>query len=336
MTASSSIVRAPEFWQTDGAAARLLDPIGRIYGLLGTLRQRWATPESADIPVICVGNLTVGGTGKTPTAIAIAEHVRDLGGRPHFLTRGYGGSERGPLQVDVDTHGAADVGDEPLLLARMAPTWVSADRAKGATRAASAGATHVIMDDGLQHPYLAKDLSFLVIDGAVGFGNWRLLPAGPLREPVDQALSRIDAAIVIGADRAMIGERLPADLLRLTADLHPAADASRFRGQRVLAFAGIGRPQKFFETLEDIGAELVETRSFPDHHSYRALEIEPILERARQFDAALVTTEKDHVRLPINLKKSVEKLAIRVQFNEADRLESLLQRFASRHAAAAK
>jgi tetraacyldisaccharide 4'-kinase len=329
-------VRAPEFWQNDGAAARLLDPVGRLYGLAGTFRRRFATQARASVPVICIGNLTVGGAGKTPTAIAIAKLLQDEGGRPHFLTRGYGGRECGPLRVRGETHSAAKVGDEPLLLARVAPTWVSADRAKGAARAAEAGATHIVMDDGLQNPYLAKDLTFLVIDGAVGFGNRRLLPAGPLRESVDQALSRIDAAIVIGADQTLLGELLPADLLTLAADLRPAPDAGVFDGQRVLAFAGIGRPEKFFQTLEELGAKLVETRSFPDHHPYSAMEIGAILDQARQFDAAPVTTEKDHVRLPANLKKAVEKLAICVRFNDADLLRSLLRRLSSSHAASAK
>lgn len=329
-------MRAPEFWQTDGVPARLLDPIGRLYGLAGVVRRRWATQVKAKIPVICIGNLTVGGTGKTPTAIALAHHLLDAGGRPHFLTRGYSGRERGPKRVSPVDHDAADVGDEPLLLARVAPTWVSVDRAKGAALATQTGATHIVMDDGLQNPYLAKDLTFVVIDGAVGFGNQRLMPAGPLREPINEAFSRIDAVIVIGRDQTGISERLPADIVRLTADFHPAADASRFAGQRVLAFAGIGRPEKFYQTLENLGAEIVETRSFPDHHRFNTLEIDAILERARQFDAACVTTEKDHVRLPLNLKNAVEKLAIDVRFNETDQLRNLLQRLPSSHAAPAK
>ncbi|MEM9442143.1 MAG: tetraacyldisaccharide 4'-kinase [Pseudomonadota bacterium] len=329
-------MRAPEFWNSDGVPARLLDPIGKLYGLAGTLRRRWATQSKARIPVICVGNLTVGGTGKTPTAMAVAQQLLDQGHCPHFLTRGYGGRERGPILVSPETHEALDVGDEPLLLARMAPTWVCSDRVTGATLAAQAGATHLIMDDGLQNPYLAKDLTFIVIDGATGFGNERLVPAGPLRESIDQALSRIDAAIVIGTDQAGIQERLPAGLLTLTANLQPSADARRFSGARVLAFAGIGRPEKFYETLDSIGADLVETRSFPDHHRFNALEIDAILERARQFDAACVTTEKDHVRLPLNLKNTVEKLAISVAFKEPDRLRNLLLHLPSSHAADAK
>jgi len=317
-------MRAPEFWKEDGALARLLDPIGRAYGIAGALRRRFVTPTSVDIPVICVGNLTAGGAGKTPTAIALARHLQARDAEPHILTRGYGGCERGPLRIDPEIHDAARVGDEPLLLAKAAPTWVSKDRVAGALAAIEAGASHIVMDDGLQNPHLAKDLALLVVDGAVGFGNRRLLPAGPLREQVDQALSRIDAVIVIGDDRTGVNARLPAGLTRLSAECLPEGPIDHLRGQRVLAFAGIGRPGKFYETLERIGAEIVEIRSFPDHHRYVPAEISELIAKARQFDAACVTTEKDHVRLPVNLRNFVEKLAIRVTIHEPERLNQLL------------
>lgn len=329
-------MRAPDFWQTDGVVARLLDPIGRVYGLAGRLRQRWVTPRSVSIPVICVGNLTAGGAGKTPTAIAIARHLQTRQAKPHFLTRGYGGRERGPLKVDPTINDAAAVGDEPLLLAQTAPTWVSADRIAGAEAAIDAGADHIVMDDGLQNPHLAKDLAFLVIDGAAGFGNRRLLPAGPLREPVDQAVSRIDAAIVIGPDHAGVDLRLPAGLEQLSATLHPAGEVDHLKDRPVLAFAGIGRPEKFYETLEQIGVELVKTRSFPDHHRYSPSEIRELIAEAGQFDAVCMTTEKDHVRLPLNLRKSVEKLPVRLEFDKPEYLDKLLLRALSGYAAPAK
>ena len=329
-------MHAPDFWQTDGLAGRLLDPVGRVYGLAGRLRQRWATPETVDVPVICIGNLTAGGAGKTPTAIAVARQLLAGGSSPHFLTRGYGGRLAGPVQVDPDGHDAEAVGDEPLLLARTAATWVSADRIAGARAAVAAGASHIVMDDGLQNPHLAKDLSLLVVDGAVGFGNGRLIPAGPLREPLGQALSRIDAAIVIGEDRVGLDATLPADLLKLSAELVPDGDPDHLKGRRVLAFAGIGRPAKFYATLRDFGAEIVETRSFPDHHPYRAGEIEALIARAGQFDAACITTEKDHVRLPLNLGKSVENLPVHLQFHEPERLLQLLRACCKIYAAGAK
>lgn len=329
-------MRAPEFWQTGGIAARLLDPIGRLYGLAGRVRRRWVTPKKIEIPVICIGNLTVGGAGKTPTAIAVIKHLQAMQAKPHLLTRGYGGRTRGPLLVDPGVHDAEAVGDEPLLLARVAPTWVSADRIRGALAALEAGASHIVMDDGLQNPHLVRDLALLVIDGAVGFGNRRLLPAGPLREPVGPALSRLDAVIVIGEDCTGVGAILPGKLPKLSADLVAVGASGHLRGQRALAFAGIGRPEKFYATLRRIGVELVETRSFPDHHRYRPAEIEALVTRARQFDACCVTTEKDHVRLPPKLGNSVEKLAIEVRFHQPERLDRLLCTALSAHAAGAK
>ena len=216
------------------------------------------------------------------------------------------------------------VGDEPLLLARSAPTWVSRDRVAGAAAAIAAGASHIVMDDGLQNPNLAKDFSLVVVDGGVGFGNRRLLPAGPLREPIDQALSRIDAVVMIGADRTGLSATLPKRLPILKATLKPDGDEVDFRGRRVLAFAGIGRPEKFYETLAGLGAELVETRSFPDHHRYRTADVDDLLRRARQFDAACITTEKDHVRLAPNLGKLVEKLPVHLHFHGPERLDHLL------------
>jgi tetraacyldisaccharide 4'-kinase len=329
-------MHAPDFWQTDGTAARLLDPLGRLYGLAARLRQRLAKPVGVGIPVICVGNLTAGGAGKTPTALAIARRLQALGARPHFLTRGYGGRVLGPLRVDPGVHDAAAVGDEALLLARVAPCWVSADRVAGAGRARAAGASHIVMDDGLQNPHLAKDLALLVVDGAVGFGNRRVLPAGPLREPVDQALARIAGVVVIGDDRTGVARLLPPSLARLPADLIPADEAGHLRGRRVLAFAGIGRPAKFYETLEKIGADLVATRSFADHHRYRPAEIDALLTEARQFDACCVTTEKDHVRLPPNLGKSVEKLAVQLRLRAPGTLDRLLAGLQTGNAADAK
>lgn len=317
-------MRAPDFWQRDGAAARLLDPIGRLYGLAGHVRRRLATPSELDIPVICIGNLTAGGAGKTPTAIAIARYLIAKGERPHLLSRGYGGRARGPLRVDLDRDDAIDVGDEPLLLAEVAPTWVSADRVAGGRAAKAAGASHIVMDDGLQNPGLAKDLSLLVVDGITGFGNHRLMPAGPLREALAPAFSRIDAAIVIGPDQAGIEAVLPEGLTRLSADIQADPGQEDLKGRPVLAFAGIGRPAKFFQSLEELGAQIVETHSFPDHHRYRVSEVENLLARAKRSDAACITTAKDHVRLAPNLKNAVEKLLVSLHFDELQHLDKLL------------
>ncbi|MGI9433532.1 MAG: tetraacyldisaccharide 4'-kinase [Geminicoccaceae bacterium] len=319
-------MRAPDFWQHDGLLARLLDPLGKIYGLIGKTRRRLANAEAAPIPVICIGNLTVGGAGKTPTAIAIADHLKAGGERPHLLTRGYGGRLGGPVLVDPDRHEAGDVGDEALLLAEVAPTWVSRDRVAGAAAAAAAGASLVIMDDGLQNPYLAHDLALVVVDGQQGFGNGRLMPAGPLRESVAPGLARVQGLIRIGPDQACIAGYLPSDLPVLEAELRPAANCPDLKGQRVLAFAGIGRPEKFYKTLRDLGANLVATSSFADHYPYKAADIERLLAQARQVDACCITTEKDYVKIPLTLRNNVKKVPIMLNFKAPDILDGLLSR----------
>ncbi len=314
-------MRAPDFWQEDGLTARLLTPLGMVYGLLGTMRRRLVTPKTVSIPVICIGNLTVGGAGKTPTAIAIAKRLTAMGESPHMLTRGYGGQARGPVLVDPACHDAEEVGDEALLLAMAAPCWVARDRVAGAKAALNAGASVIILDDGFQNPHLAHDFDFVVIDGAVGFGNNRLMPAGPLRETVAAGLARADALVVIGDNRR---ETIDTALPVLHADLRQAADAPNLKQKPVVAFAGIGRPEKFFETLQTLGAIIVDVHAFPDHYRYKPSEIEEILEQARQVDAVCVTTEKDHVRLPLPLGNYVKKLPIELLFEANDVLDRLL------------
>ena len=318
-------MRAPEFWAEDGLGARLLDPLGRLYGQAGRLRRRCTTPRRAPLPTICVGNLTVGGAGKTPVAIALAVRLLAAGERPHLVTRGYGGRARGPLRVAPERHDARLVGDEALLLAAVAPTWLARDRLAGAQAAAGAGASLVILDDGFQNPSLAPDLALVVIDGSYGFGNRRLVPAGPLREPVADGLRRADAAIRLGADAAQVEESLPAALPRLEAELRPAAGAPDLAGRRVLAFAGIGRPIKLFNTVREAGAELVEGVAFPDHHRYRRAEVEPLLARARQAGALCVTTAKDAVRLPADLRVRVVVMPVAVAWRDPAALDRLLE-----------
>ncbi len=315
-------MRAPDFWQADGPLARLLGPLGKVVGMAGAVRRRLASPTTLPIPIICVGNLTVGGTGKTPTAIALARLLKVRGADPHFLTRGYGGRKRGPLQVDIATQSADDVGDEALLLAAIAPCWVSRDRVVGAKMALDAGADVIILDDGHQNSQLAYDLAMVVIDGEVGFGNHRIIPAGPLRETVANGLSRADALLVIGDSPNR--EALSADLPIFGATFVPAAHSPNFHGEKVVAFAGIGRPEKFFKTLQELGADLVQVHAFPDHHRYKPSEIGAILEEARQVDAVCVTTEKDHVRLPLPLGNYVKKLPIELKFDATDALDRLL------------
>jgi tetraacyldisaccharide 4'-kinase len=319
-------MRAPDFWASSGPAATALAPAAWCYSAAGCLRQALAAkPFRAAVPVICIGNLVAGGAGKTPTAITSARHLRQQGRIPHFLSRGFGGTSRGPLNVDPERHGAGQVGDEPLILARHAATWIARDRVAGAKAAVGAGADVIVMDDGFQNPSLAKDLSLLVIDGVYGFGNARVLPAGPLREPVLRGLARAQGAIIIGEDRHGLGPSLQQHgLAVLTADIEPQLDALTLESQPVFAFAGIGRPAKFFETLERLGARIAQTRSFADHHRYRPLEIMAMVERAGELGARLVTTEKDWVRLPDDAKPMAFPVRVSLVFRDPTALDQVL------------
>ena len=323
-------MRAPDFWTEDGALAALLAPLGAGYDLAGRLRRALVQPMPAEIPVVCVGNLVAGGAGKTPVVLALVAALAARGRAVHCLTRGYGGRSPGPRRVDAARDSAREVGDEALLLARAAPSWVARDRAAGARAAAAAGAQVLVMDDGFQNPALAKDLSLVVVDGAYGFGNRRVMPAGPLRESPARGLARADAVVLLGRDERNLGQVLGAgvDSRRpvLGARLAPKAGSERLAGRKVLAFAGIGRPEKFFATLADIGAELAETRAFPDHHPYSATEVQDLRERARALGAALVTTEKDAVRLAPAQCEGIETLAVAVAWDDPAALQALLDR----------
>lgn len=320
-------MRAPEFWhRPPGAKARLLAPLAGLYALGQGWRQHWTRARKAAVPVICVGNLVAGGAGKTPVALALGSRLAAAGRAVHFLSRGYGGRERGPLRVDPERHSAEDVGDEPLLLARRAPTWVARDRVAGASAAAAAGAGVVVMDDGHQNPALAKDLSLVVIDGAYGVGNGRVMPAGPLREALGAGLARADVLVVIGAaspgTEAILNTWSGGPVL--AAELVPTREGQRFAGADVLAFAGIARPGKFFATLENLGCRLVAAQSYPDHHRYDADEIMTLVEAANAQGARLVTTEKDLVRLPAEARPMVEALPVTLEFQDEKALERLL------------
>jgi tetraacyldisaccharide 4'-kinase len=253
------------------------------------------------VPVVCLGNLTVGGAGKTPAAIAVARLLLASRQRPFFLTRGYGGRLRGPVRVDPAAHGSADVGDEPLLLARLAPTVVARDRVAGAAAARSGGATIIVMDDGFQNPSLVKDLAILMVDGRRGIGNGRMIPAGPLRAPLNMQMARAQALIVVGPSDGAgtlfeLAQRYNVTLFH--GRLEPERSALAALGaHKVLAFAGIGNPEKFFATLADAGIEVAERASFPDHHRYTAKEAQTLLRRAETANLVLLTTEKDLARL---------------------------------------
>lgn len=307
-------MRAPDFWRRRGLIARFLAPLGVFYGLIVKLKTRrgW----DAGVPVICVGNLTAGGSGKTPIAIAIAELVRSLGKKPFFLTRGYGGSEHGPV-LALRGHDAGLMGDEALLLARHAQTVVSRDRAAGALFAVAKGADVIVMDDGHQNFSLRKDLSLVVVDAEAGFGNGFQMPAGPLREPVAQGLARADAVILVGAGNPDL-QGFTGPVLRARLD----ADSTMFRNKTVFAFAGIGRPEKLVASLEAGGARLTGSCFFADHHVYTDDEI--IQLKAVAGDALLVTTEKDFVRMTVAQREGVHMLKVKAAFDDPTAVTGLL------------
>ena len=328
-------MQAPDFWYRAGPslAASLLAPVAALYDCAGRLNRWMTTPMPAPMPVVCVGNLVAGGAGKTPTAITLARLLTGDGYKVHMLMRGYGGRLSGPLSVDLARHSAADVGDEAILLARAAPTWIGADRRVIAHRAAEAGATVAIMDDGFQNPSLKKTVSLVVVDGEVGLGNGRVMPAGPLREDPKRALTRADAIVVMGEDRAGIGARvrglservLPVFAARLTA----TETAGMLAGERVFAFAGIARPEKFFASLRAAGCDIVGMKAFPDHYSFRKSDLTALRSAARTIGARLVTTEKDHVRLSGDEAADIAVFAVEATFDDAWAVRSFLSPFLS-------
>ncbi len=311
-------MRAPEFWRADGAAARVAAPLGMAWAAAARFRFARAQPFRATVPVICVGNLVMGGAGKTPVAAVLGAELGRRGVAAHFLSRGHGGTNPGPVRVEPLVHAAAEIGDEPLLLAEIAPTWVARDRVAGATAAIAAGAEAIVMDDGFQNPSLVKDLAVLVFDGGYGIGNGRVVPAGPLRESWRAGLARADAAILIGDDRVRLEDELRARLPVYRARFVPAPGAERIAGRDVVAFAGIGRPEKFFETLAEMGCRLCETRPFADHHVYRDHEIMELVDAATRHGAIAVTTAKDAARLTPEMRSLVEVLDVMLEWREDD------------------
>jgi tetraacyldisaccharide 4'-kinase len=328
-------MQAPGFYfEPPGIAAKLLSPLAAIYGAAAAVQMRRMGARAA-VPVICVGNLTLGGAGKTPTALAVANFLAVKGERPIFLSRGYGGSNRGPVAVELERHRAAQVGDEPLLLARAFPTVVARDRVAGAVLAAEHEATVLVLDDGFQNPDLQKDLSVLVVDGARGIGNGAVFPAGPLRAPLDAQVERAQVVIRVGEGSAaeQVLKRANAKgVPTLAARLVPERRiAATFAGRKLFAFAGIGHPEKFFAMLKGLGANIVEGRPFPDHHRFSAREAREILASAKTRGLQPVTTEKDLARMQgepsLNeLAAAVQTLPVQLEFADPDAMPALLER----------
>ena len=324
-------MREPAFWWRPGTG-KLLDPLGAFYGAMA--ERRMETPGTkVGVPVICLGNLTVGGAGKTPAALAVGHLLLEMHERPFFLSRGYGGRLAGPVRVDTGFHHATEVGDEPLMLARLAPTIIARDRVAGAKTARKGGASVIVMDDGFQNPSLAKDASIVVVDGTRGIGNGRIIPAGPLRAPLDVQLKQTRAVVIVGpkdgAPRVVQAARrygVAIFYARLDPD---RGSLAALGGRKVLAFAGIGNPGKFFTTLTEAGVAVAERKSFPDHHRYTAAEANALIARADAAGLVLMTTEKDHVRLGgdpglVQFAARANTLPVRLVIEERDQFRQMV------------
>ena len=326
-------MREPAFWHRPSSwKSHLLRPLGALYGAVAARRLQRKGFDAA-VPVLCVGNYHLGGAGKTPAVLALAKMLRELGETPVVLSRGYGGRLRGPVMVDPARHSAADVGDEPLMLAAHVPVAVARDRVDGVALARSQRASLILMDDGFQNPAIAKDASLIVIDSERGVGNGKVFPAGPLRAPLSPQLARTDALIVVGAGEA--GKAVAAAIaarggLVLSAHLKPEAEAlKQLAGKRVLAFAGIGDPQRFFRTLRSNDVEVIRERAFADHHPFSPSEIEALIADAKRDALTLVTTEKDLARLRSGAElpdwaRDIVAFAITMEFDDATRLRTFL------------
>ena len=317
--------RPPRFWlhPRRSLTARLLRPFSLVATTLTRRRLRRPTFH-APIPVLCCGNITTGGTGKTPLALDLVQRLKDRGHHPHILSRGHGGRERGPIDVNPGRSTARDVGDEPLLLAQSAPTWIGANRAETARLAIGQGADCLVMDDGFQNPTLHKTVSILVVDGITGFGNGCVLPAGPLREPLPDALSRAQAVVVIGDDRHNLLPTFPRHLLTAQARLVPGPEIRTLQGRRIVAFAGIGRPEKFFDMLQDAGVTPIRALPFPDHHVYTPRDIQRLEALSRESGTTLVTTAKDAVKLPFPFRTQVKVISVELLWADPKAPERLL------------
>ena len=278
-------------------------------------------PKSVNKRVICIGNLTAGGTGKTPVAISVAKILKEYGYNPAFVSRGYGGVLQG-VMVNSKIHTAKDVGDEPLILAREAPVSINANRYLAAQKAIDNGADMIIMDDGYQNPGLKKDISIVVFDGGFGIGNGRPIPSGPMREYLETGLLRADAAMIIGDDLFNLSQKIK-KIPVFYGRVEPIKP-KKITNKKVVAFAGIGRPEKFYKSLSEIGFDVMETFDFPDHHYYNTKELNNIIFKAQKYRADIYTTEKDFVKIPRELQANFKVLEIKINWGYDQKLKDFL------------
>jgi|TARA_B100001063_G_C16726128_1_gene536504 tetraacyldisaccharide 4'-kinase len=316
-------MKAPQFWYEPNTwKAKFLYPLGYFYNLLTLLRGKLAKPQSYSCLTICIGNLNVGGTGKTPTTIALAQHFLKKGLQVHVVSRGYKGKFQGTFLVDPQKHKSDEVGDEPLLMSEFTSVWVSNKRKNGIAAAENAGAQIVLLDDGFQDPSFHKDFSLIVVDGEKGFGNKKCMPAGPLRENIVQGFKRADALVIVG-QRIYKFDTFPTHLKIIHSTLKPIETGMNWKEGKYLAFAGIADPSKFFKTLRSLGANLIDCVALSDHQKLDGQVLKRLERKANSAHAQLVTTEKDAVRLSNTYRKKVLSLPVRIEFDDKNELENL-------------
>ncbi len=313
-------MKTPIYWKKKNIYSYLLSPLGLLYQYATLLNMTIKKPQKVNKPVICIGNLTAGGTGKTPVAISFANILQELDKKPFFVSRGYGGKLHN-IVVDKNIHTPQDVGDEPLLLARQAPVVVNPNRFEGAKLAIKNGADIIVMDDGFQNPTLKKDLSFLVFDGEFGYGNGMCIPAGPLRESLASGLKRAQAIIIIGEDKHNLANKFK-DFPIFKGHIKPQIPTPE--KEPIIAFAGIGRPEKFYNSLRLCGFKIYQTINFADHHQYKRDELLVLIEKAKKNKCMLYTTSKDFVKIPSDIRGYFKVLEITIQWEDEEKLRHFL------------
>lgn len=315
-----TLLKAPKFWNKKGILSTILSPLSYAYLKISKWKRGQVEPTKLPVPVVCVGNLVLGGAGKTPTVIAIVDILKKMGHTPHIVSRGYGAVVQGLKKVDPVRHHYLQVGDEPLMLSQFAPTWVSSNRTKAAKAAIMAGATVIVMDDGFQSNYLHKDLNILVIDALQGFGNECVFPAGPLREPIEEGLERADLCVIIG--------ETPFSHHLLESAIHARFKPKqelKTQGERVIGFAGLGYPEKFKRSLENAGYKIIDFIPYADHYPYTITEIERLIKKAQSKNAKLITTSKDAIRIPSRYLSKINVFKVFLEFEEHELMQKAIE-----------
>lgn len=321
------MIRTPKFWyKKSGVLSLALSPLSVAYQAVSQRKINKTSRYTSKIPVLCIGNLTAGGSGKTPVVGALAQLFKQQGKKPHILSRGYGGKIRGTTKVNTDIHTAKEVGDEPFMHAKNNTCWVSPNRVQAAKMIENGGnADLIIMDDGFQNPDLKKNVSIVVVDGNVAFGNEHIIPAGPLREPIDEGIKRADALIIMGDDRHYLTERFSYLMPVFQGYLTPDTNTKIWSGKKIVGFTGIGRPEKFRQTLLSIGADIKDFIPFADHHFFSLSDINKLVRLSEKHDAQLVTTEKDWGRLPASHHSTITPIPVNVKWKDEKALKKFFE-----------